>query len=1541
MGSVITTVGARTAGAERNVAKLGSTAKATAAEIKNVGVQADAAGQKTSAIPPPPPAVQAKWQAWGKQIQANEQHIDSVSSKAAVVGAGAAAGIVLATRAYANFDKAMSGVAASAPEAKAQLGALRTEARRAGKETVFSASEAAAGIENLLKAGVSATDVLGGGLGGALDLAAAGELAVADAAELAATAMTQFKLSGKDVPHIADLLAAAAGKAQGEVSDMGFALKQSGLVANQFGLSIETTTGTLAAFASAGLIGSDAGTSFRTMLLSLGNPSKESAKLMQELGISAYDAQGNFVGIENLAQQLQTTLGGLSAKQRDSALATIFGSDAIRAANVLYDEGAAGIKEWTEAVDDAGYAQDVAQTKTDNLIGDLERLGGSWDDLLISMGESANGPGREVVQWLDGLLENIAELPPEMQAGMLLIIASIAGLGLSAAIVGKLVVGISEARTAMLALSAAAPVATRRVAGFAKGATAAGLAVGAFLLGLKLLSDQLYNGPVAKGAEQTEAALNKLAKTGEATDLNRLFDVDADGVFNKTGQIVDGVENISDAVGELTSTDFSDWVNREASKLFAGLPVANPWKELQDAVAGVDAELVELVEGGKFEQASIAFDKMALSGKFSADQLVQAFPAYHAALQEQANDLEDLVPWFDAANLSAQDYAKWMGGEVPDSVQRASTAIEDSEEASRLAATSYDEARTNSVNLATAQNDLTTAQSNLNKEIDKAIDNFTILNQGALDAEQASLAWSDALLGVGKAVEDGGTSLKKNTTEGNNNRSMILGLTTALNEKVAANFKENSEAQKGETAQEALERAYKTAKEEMEKGRQQIIDNTTAAGLNRDEVVDLSDKVLKAPSELKIETDAPGVKTVQQQIDDLEKQIEELKSKQVTIESKFKISGLGELKEITSGADKGLFKGGNKLVGPGYHGGGYTGPGAEHEPAGIVHRDEFVVRKSARQQFEAKHPGALDYLNQTGKLPGFARGGRVTRKVDINGIISGDHNVDIHAPIDNLAAALYQQSRGFMDAFTESAKKAVKEAYATGGALPNIDVNNPSGLTNFRGGTESNLFAANLRRAEQIAGQTIRVFQGGYRPTTSYSGTSHAKDAVDLQVSSALIRALRSVGIAAWDRTGRGNWAPHVHAIPTPGAGYAGGSAVWQAQDYLRGGDGLAGGGLVRGRGGPTADTIPAWLSNGEFVIRTAAAKAIGYDALAAMNALGGYANGGQVAPSAFGRSTRFDVSDIVKLIREINRPTAQMGELTTAIRNAYKANVAAEKARVKERQRLRDTEPDTKARENAQKRYDEALERSREASEKLRDVQTDLAQVQQETANAARQMSDSFREAYQVQTTDARDWITAMRQGAFDLNRFNSQISDLRSRGLSETIIQQIIEMGATAGGELANQLLTGRGKGGIVALNQASQALQDAADRLGYVGATGQGRYAAGGPVRGPAGIDQVDAKLTAGEWVVPAHAVAENRAFLESITYGNGSGMRHYDRGYAQGGPVAGMAKIDTAALAGAVRDGLAGMAFSARLNGDTVELMIDRALGGFVDGFGKAY
>jgi TP901 family phage tail tape measure protein len=182
------------------------------------------------------------------------------------------------------------------------------------------------------------------------------------------------------------------------------------------------------------------------------------------------------------------------------------------------------------------------------------------------------------------------------------------------------------------------------------------------------------------------------------------------------------------------------------------------------------------------------------------------------------------------------------------------------------------------------------------------------------------------------------------------------------------------------------------------------------------------------------------------------------------------------------------------------------------------------------------------------------------------------------------------------DADVDGVWRKATKAQQTAGGGANIavsDPSNPRGKTNYKGGIFTNRFVAHMQAAERAAGEGIRVMQGGFRPKTSYSGTSHQGDALDLQPSAKLIRALRRVGIAAGDRTGLGNWGPHAHAVPGPRAGYGAGSAVWQWQDYVaKGGKsqplnsawGLANGAIVKARRGGVSARIGEGLNDEAIV---------------------------------------------------------------------------------------------------------------------------------------------------------------------------------------------------------------------------------------------------------------------------------------------------------------------------------------------------------------------
>lgn len=360
--------------------------------------------------------------------------MENTGRKSALIASGmTAAGLavaafgVAAVKMAADFDQQMSTVQANTGATSAQMDQLRAAAIEAGASTVYSATDSADAINDLGKAGMSVTDILTGGLSGALNLAASDGMAVGDAAEYMANALSMFHLKGSQASQVADTLAAGAGKAVGNVSDFGEALNNCGAQANSFGMNVQETTGVLALFAQNGTIGAEAGTQLNSMLMKLAAPSAEASNTMKELGISAYDAQHHFVGMANFAGQLQKAEKNLTDEQRNQANATIFGSYAIKAANYLYEAGESGVNKWTKAVSESGYAAEQAAAKNNNLKGDLENLSGSMESLMISVGEGAQGPLRKMVQGLDTLVDAFAGLPSGAQQ-TLVVMASLAGV---------------------------------------------------------------------------------------------------------------------------------------------------------------------------------------------------------------------------------------------------------------------------------------------------------------------------------------------------------------------------------------------------------------------------------------------------------------------------------------------------------------------------------------------------------------------------------------------------------------------------------------------------------------------------------------------------------------------------------------------------------------------------------------------------------------------------------------------------------------------------------------------------------------------------------------------------------------------------------------------------------------------------------------------------------------------------------------------------------------------------------------------------------
>ncbi|KRD36803.1 hypothetical protein ASE27_10125 [Oerskovia sp. Root918] len=549
-------------------------------------------------------------------IERNEQGINTLSNGFAVAGAAATGFALLAVKKFSDFDAAMSSVKSSGADAAGSIDALRDAAIDAGADTVFSATEAAGAIEELAKAGVSASDILSGGLKGSLDLAAAGSMGVGEAAEYASIAMTQFNLKGKDVGHIADLLAAGAGKAMGEVSDLGQALKQGGLVAAQTGLTLEETTGTLSAFAAAGLLGSDAGTSLKTMLQRLSAPSGEAAGLMEELEISAYGAGGEFVGMTNFAGQLTRAMGDMTPAARQAAMATIFGADAVRAAGVIYDQGEGGIRDWISAVDDQGYAAETAATKLDNLKGDLEGLGGSLETLFIQSGSGVNDGLRSIVQGTDAVVDKLGEIPAPVLGAVTAIVGTGGLVALSIAGMGKMAIAINNAKVAFDGLGRSA-----KVASVAAGVV--GLAVAAAAIGFAHWAQK-----AAEARASTDAFKGTLDELGRATDstmsrINDILSQDRDTWMPNFLESADSYIQTAEKMG-LTTEDLQGYLLGEADAVKTVTAAYEEYEKRgkEGRIAGRDADAaMKMINGLELEAENLARATTETERKAEADKI--------------------------------------------------------------------------------------------------------------------------------------------------------------------------------------------------------------------------------------------------------------------------------------------------------------------------------------------------------------------------------------------------------------------------------------------------------------------------------------------------------------------------------------------------------------------------------------------------------------------------------------------------------------------------------------------------------------------------------------------------------------------------------------------------------------------------------------------------------------------------------------------------------------------------------------------------------
>lgn len=352
----------------------------------------------------------------------------------AIVAAGAAS-----FKMASDFESSMSRVEGALDDPSANMAELSDLALQMGADTIFGASQAGDAMEELAKGGLTAADIKGGALATTMDLAAAGSLQLADSANTVVQAMGAFELSADQTGQAANALAGAAAASSADVSDLTQGLSQASAQAHSAGWSIQDTTAVLGAFADAGIVGSDAGTSLKTMLQRLAAPTDKAAETIDALGINVRDSNGSMLDAAGVAQELTDKLGGLSSAEKDAAMQTIFGSDASRAALVMTNKGREGIEKYTAATNDQTAAQRLAESQMGESERAIEEMNGAIETAGIQIGQALAPVVRDVAETVGVAAEEFSELSDEEKCNVIATAAVVAGMGPALLVLSKMI----------------------------------------------------------------------------------------------------------------------------------------------------------------------------------------------------------------------------------------------------------------------------------------------------------------------------------------------------------------------------------------------------------------------------------------------------------------------------------------------------------------------------------------------------------------------------------------------------------------------------------------------------------------------------------------------------------------------------------------------------------------------------------------------------------------------------------------------------------------------------------------------------------------------------------------------------------------------------------------------------------------------------------------------------------------------------------------------------------------------------------------------
>ena len=385
--------------------------------------------------------------ATGEKLQAVGDKVSGVGQKllpvtGVVTGLGTAA-----VKTAADFDSAMSRVAAVSGATGSDFDKLRDKAREMGAKTKFSATEAADAMNYMAMAGWKTEDMLSG-IEGVMYLAAASGEDLATTSDIVTDALTAFGLTAADSGHFADVLAAASSNANTNVSMMGETFKYCAPVAGALGFSVEDTAEAIGLMGNAGIKASQAGTSMRSIMTNLTGDVKLSGAAIGDVTIATTNADGSMRSLSAILADCRVDFGGMTEAEKANNAEALVGKNAMSGFLALMNAAPEDIAKVSGAVNNCkDAAKNMADTMQDNLEGQLTILKSQLQELAISFGDLLMPAVRSIVSGLQGMVDVLNAMPDGVKQVIMIIALLAAALGPVLIIIGKVISAVGTIMT--------------------------------------------------------------------------------------------------------------------------------------------------------------------------------------------------------------------------------------------------------------------------------------------------------------------------------------------------------------------------------------------------------------------------------------------------------------------------------------------------------------------------------------------------------------------------------------------------------------------------------------------------------------------------------------------------------------------------------------------------------------------------------------------------------------------------------------------------------------------------------------------------------------------------------------------------------------------------------------------------------------------------------------------------------------------------------------------------------------------------------------